>query len=110
MPTSSKLDRALSPSAEAELRRLGADIAAAIKVRETYQGFADRIGVSRTTLRKLIGGDPGVSLGTLVGALDALGLLDHLQEVATPARDSLGLALRLQSKAPDVGLSMDRDF
>ncbi|MDQ2077560.1 helix-turn-helix domain-containing protein [Marinimicrobium sp. ABcell2] len=110
MPRPSTLARELSPTAGAELQRLGADIGAAIKVRENYQDFADRIGVSRATVRKIVNGDPGVSLGTFVGALDALGLLDHLRGVAAPERDSLGQSLRLQPKRTDVGFSMDRDF
>lgn len=81
----------LSPAARAVLARLGQDVWAAIKVREIYQAFAKRVGVNRTTLRKLVNGEPGASLGTLA-VLDTLDILDHLDEVAAPEKDSLGQA------------------
>ena len=87
----------LSPAAHAALTRLG-------------QAFAKRVGVSRTTLRKLINGDPGVSIGTLISVLDTLGLLNHLDDVAAPEKDALGQSLRLQRGKQDVGLNMNTDF
>jgi len=100
----------LAPAARAALARLGEDIGIAIKTREPYTRFAERVGINRVTLRKLVNGDPGVSLGTVVAVLDTLGMLDHLSSVATPENDHLGQSLRLQRVKPDVGMSMDTDF
>jgi len=110
MSRPSRAIKELSPSAQSELKRLGEDIAIAIKTRETYVSFAERVGVTRTTLRKILQGDPNIPLGMLVAVLDALGLLDHLREVARPENDHLGQSLRLHRSEPDVGPRMNTDF
>lgn len=110
MPRNSQATCELSPAARANLARLGRDIGIAIKTREPYSRFAERVGVSRPTLRKLISGDPGVSVGTIVAVLDTLGMLDHLHRVAAPENDQVGQSLRLQRHRPDEGLSMNTDF
>ena len=106
----SQATRELSPAAKNAIARLGADIGVAIKTREPYSRFAERIGVSRVTLRNLINGEPGTSLGTVVAVLDTLGMLDHLNSVAIPEKDQIGQSLRLHRAKPDVGLSMNTDF
>lgn len=110
MPRKSQAAQELSPAARAALVRLGEDIGIAIKTRESYTRFSQRMGINRVTLRKLVNGDPGVSLGTIVAVLDTLGMLDHLSRVATPEKDQVGQSLRLQRARPDVGLSMNTDF
>ena len=60
------------------LRKLGADIAIARRVRRTSTiDMSERMGVTRGTLRRLEKGDPGVSLNTLAMALSALGTSDR---------------------------------
>lgn len=112
MARSSRAIEELSPAAKAQLARLGANIDAAIRTRETYSSFADRVGITRLTLRKLINGEPGIPLGILVAVLDALGLIDQLSSVAAPEHDSLGQSLRLygQKQKPDTGKHMSNDF
>jgi hypothetical protein len=110
MPRKSQASQELSPAARAALTRLGEDIGVAIKTREPYARFAERVGINRVTLRKLVNGDPGVSLGTFVAVLDALRLLDHIENVAMPENDPLGQSLRLGRAKPDVGLNMNTDF
>lgn len=74
------------------LRKLGADIAVARRLRRiSTQDFAERMGVSRGTLRRLEQGDPGVSLNTLAMALVALGTPERLADLMDQASDDIGL-------------------
>ena len=51
------------------------------------------MGVSRSTLVRLERGDPGISIGNLAAALQALGELHRFGELMDPARDDAGLLL-----------------
>jgi transcriptional regulator with XRE-family HTH domain len=63
------------------------------------QDFADRCGISRATLHRLEGGDPGVGINTLAVALHALGRLDALVDIADPARDAVTM-IQLREAVP----------
>lgn len=54
--------------------------------------FAERMGVSRETLRRLEGGDPNIALGTYMRALRVLGLDQDIDAVARD--DALGRKLQ----------------
>lgn len=54
---------------------------------------ADRAFTSRSTLQKVEEGNPTVGIGIYAGVLQALGLLDHLKEIADIAHDSVGQLL-----------------
>lgn len=54
--------------------------------------FAERMGVSRETLRRLENGDPTIAIGTYVRALRVLGLDRDLDAVARD--DALGRKLQ----------------
>ncbi|WP_174901466.1 helix-turn-helix domain-containing protein [Burkholderia pseudomultivorans] len=76
------------------LRKLGADIHDARRRRRlTMAVIAERAFTSRATLQRVEAGDPSVSIGIYAAVLQALGLLDGLQEVADAARDTVGLSL-----------------
>lgn len=86
------------PVIDRSIRQLGRDIARARRVRRmSTEDFAARMGVSRSTLARLERGDPGISIGNLAAALQALGELDRLRELVDPARDDAGLLLSGQS-------------
>ena len=71
---------------------LGARIRAArLRRRLSQTEMAERVGVSRPTLRSLERGDLSVGLGVLVRALGVLGLEDDLARVA--ADDEVGRRL-----------------
>ncbi len=53
---------------------------------------AERANISRDTLRRLEHGDPGVSLGTLLGVARALGALERLVDSLDPYQTDLGRA------------------
>lgn len=54
---------------------------------------ADRAFTSRATLQRIEEGDPAVSMGIYAAVLHALGLLEGLARLASPARDTVGIAL-----------------
>ena len=66
-------------SAGRALEALGANIKTArLKRRISVQGFAQRIGVSASTVARLEKGDGGVSIGTLAMACLVLGEIDRI--------------------------------
>ena len=76
------------------LRKLGADVHDARRRRQlTMTVIAERAFTSRATLQRVEAGDPGVSIGIYAAVLQALGLLNGLQEVADAARDTVGQSL-----------------
>lgn len=76
------------------LQKLGADIQAARLRRELPMAVvAERAFTSRSTLQRVEEGDPGVSIGIYAAALNALGLLEGLGQVADISQDSVGQAL-----------------
>ena len=52
---------------------------------------AQRAATSRPTVARIEQGDHSVGIGIVAAVLQALNLLDHLAEVADPARDAVGL-------------------
>lgn len=83
---------AVHPAVQTTLVKLGQDIAIARRARSySAQDMADRMGVDRSTLRRLEQGDPGISLNTLAMALSVLGLLHRLAEVVDQSQDDIGL-------------------
>lgn len=76
------------------LRKLGADLREARQRRRlTMAVVADRAFTSRATLQRIEAGDPGVSMGIYAAVLQALGLLEGLNQIADPAQDEIGQAL-----------------
>lgn len=72
---------------------LGENLTLAMKRRSISQEMLhSRTGISKPTLRKILKGDPSVSLGHYVNVLAALGLLDDLTKVACD--DELGRKLQ----------------
>lgn len=81
------------PSALKQLAALGDRLRLARLRRKLGSGqFAERVGVSRETLRRMEKGDPTIAIGTWVRALRVLGLDADLDSVA--ADDELGRKLQ----------------
>lgn len=84
----------LPATAQKRLQALGDNIRLARKRRRmTMQDLADRMFVTRKTLKRLEDGDPGTSMGVMVAALLVLGLEADLGRVADPGSDMVGNAL-----------------
>jgi len=76
------------------VEKFGHDLALARRRRRfTQASMAERIGISVASLRRLEKGDPGVSWGTVVQALNVLGALKPFADLLDTANDDLGLAL-----------------
>lgn len=97
MGNRSNLRASLPAEVEETARRLGANIRLARKRRRvSEEAFASQMLVTRPTLQRLERGDATVSAGAVYTALWALGLLHHLDEVADPAVDDVGLQEELR--------------
>ena len=76
------------------LAKLGQDIRGArLRRRITTTMMAERAFITRTTLRKVENGSPGVSLGIYATVMFVLGLVPRLAELADTRRDEVGLQL-----------------
>jgi transcriptional regulator with XRE-family HTH domain len=83
-----------SLNARRALEGLGAHIKTArLERRISVNGFAERAGVSQSTIIRLEKGDGGVSIGTLAMACLVLGEVDRISEFLDPGSDDIGLLL-----------------
>ena len=93
-------DQKLTPRAAIAISTLGRNINIARRKRRLSQrDLAAMMGVSVSTVRRLEGGDPGISLGVLAMAFIALGNIRRFSEVLDVATDDIGL-LADQEKLP----------
>lgn len=87
-----------SIGAQRALTRLGGDLKIArVKRRMSVKGFAERMGVSESTLIRLEKGDAGVSIGTLAMACLVLGEISRISEFLDPGSDDTGLLLDIDA-------------
>jgi transcriptional regulator with XRE-family HTH domain len=90
---SSALD-VLPPSVKRSLTQFGADLATARRKRGlTAAAVAERMGVAKSTYRRVEKGDPTVMFGVYAMALFVLGFGDAFRDLIDPSRDDLGLML-----------------
>jgi hypothetical protein len=76
------------------LGKLGQDIRSArLRRRITTTMMAERAFITRTTLRKVENGYPGVSLGIYATVMFVLGLTPRLADLADTRSDDVGLQL-----------------
>jgi DNA-binding XRE family transcriptional regulator len=76
------------------LGKLGQDIRRArLRRRITTTMMAERVFITRTTLRKVENGNPGVSLGIYATVMFVLGLAPRLADLADTRADEVGLQL-----------------
>ena len=98
---------------ETALTVLGANIRTArLRRRLSAEAIAQKIGVSRQTVAEAERGNPSTAIAVYVGLLWALGLVEQLADVASPATDEVGRALAMQHE-PKRARSrevLDNDF
>lgn len=83
--------------AERALADLGHDLALARRRRkETQDQWAQRLGVSKSTLRRMESGDPAVGVGVYAGALWLIGRAMALTGLAAPEHDRQALGVELE--------------
>ncbi len=103
MPKTSKALAQLPPSTIAVLQKLGADLAVArLRRRESLRVWAQRLGVTVPTLRRLEAGDPTVSIGIVATALWLISRDGELGQLAAPEHDR-GALERDVRKAIELG-------
>jgi transcriptional regulator with XRE-family HTH domain len=96
MPRASAAKTALPDRSRRALKQLGRDLATArVRRRIPQQLMADRMLISRGTLRRLETGDPTVGLGVLASALFVLGLSGRLEQLLAPDLDRAGVSEEL---------------
>ncbi|GGK51274.1 helix-turn-helix domain-containing protein [Nocardia camponoti] len=89
-----------SPRVNRAARELGEHITTWRKLLNlTAEQVADRASISRSTLRRLEQGELGVSMGTYLNTLRALGQLDQAVKAIDPYETDLGRA-RADQKLP----------
>jgi transcriptional regulator with XRE-family HTH domain len=85
-----------SRRAQAELSKLGSDIAIARKRRGfTQKRLAEGAAVSVETIRRLENGESGISIGTLAMVFLTLGVSDRLAGILDSAEDDVGLVISI---------------
>ena len=113
MANKSRITEAPPAAVENAIKHLGRNIRTArLRRRLRIEDVADRLGASRFTIADLEKGKPGTSIAAYAGALWALGLLDHMSELADPERDEEGKVLesaRSPKEAPRRR-TLDNDF
>ncbi|WP_159918323.1 helix-turn-helix transcriptional regulator [Pantoea sp. 18069] len=99
LDTSSKAVR-ISSGTESALVQLGYRLRVArLRRRDTTETVAHRIGVSRSTYKRMESGSEGVSIGAYFEALNYFGFSSQLFALGDPALDSIGLAYENMSRA-----------
>lgn len=93
-----------SLNARRALRALGANIRTGrLKRRISVKDFAERMGVSESTISRLEKGDEGVSIGTLAMACLVLGEINRISDFLDPGSDDTGLLLDRQALPKRIG-------
>jgi transcriptional regulator with XRE-family HTH domain len=88
MPKTARALLQLPPATAAALEQLGADLAVArLRRKESLRSWAQRLGVSVSTLQRLEAGDPSVAIGIVASALWLLQRDGELARLAAPEHD-----------------------
>lgn len=98
---------------EHALKRLGDHIRIArLRRNLSMQELGDKAGLHRRMVAKIECGAPKVSIGAYMSLLWAMGILDHMLDVASPETDSEGkqLAIANMRKRARHSSSLDNDF
>jgi len=93
------------------IEKFGGDLALARRRRRfSQESMAKRIGISVASLRRLEKGDPSLSWGAIVRALNVLGEIEKVNDLLDTAKDDIGLLLmdeqlpqRIRRKKPTAG-------
>ena len=94
MPARTTIATCPPEAVEDVLRRIGRNLRTArLRRRLRIQDVADRLGTSRFTVADVERGKPGTSAAAYFGALWALGLLNHADNLADPDLDEEGKTL-----------------
>ena len=88
MPKTARALLQLPPATAGAIEKLGADLAVArLRRKESLRSWAQRLGVTVSTLQRLESGDPSVGIGIVATALWLIKRDGELRHLAAPEHD-----------------------
>ncbi len=94
MPKTARALLQLPPATSGAIEKLGADLAVArLRRKESLRSWAQRMGVTVSTLQRLEAGDPAVGIGIVASALWLIQRDGELASLAAPEHDRGALEL-----------------
>lgn len=88
MPKTARALLRLPPATAGAIEKLGADLAVArLRRKESLRSWAQRLGVTVSTLQRLEAGDPSVGIGIVASALWLIQRDGELGKLAAPEHD-----------------------
>jgi hypothetical protein len=105
MPKTARALLQLPPATAGAIEKLGADLAVArLRRKESLRSWAQRMGVTVSTLQRLEAGDPSVGLGIVATALWLINRDGELRNLAAPEHDQGAIELDVRA-AIELGRS-----
>ena len=98
MPKTARALLQLPPATAGAIEKLGADLAVArLRRKESLRSWAQRMGVTVSTLQRLEAGDPAVGIGIVATALWLIKRDGELGNLAAPEHDQGALELDVRA-------------
>lgn len=98
MPKTARALLQLPPATAGAIEKLGADLAVArLRRKESLRSWAQRMGVTVTTLQRLEAGDPSVGIGIVATALWLIKRDGELGHLAAPEHDQGALEMDVRA-------------
>lgn len=108
MPKTTRALLQLPPATAGAIEKLGADLAVArLRRKESLRSWAQRLGVTVSTLQRLEAGDPAVGIGIVATALWLIKRDGELRNLAAPEHDQGAIELDVR-EAVELGRSRAR--
>jgi transcriptional regulator with XRE-family HTH domain len=108
MPKTARALMQLPPATAGAIEKLGADLAVArLRRKESLRSWAQRMGVTVSTLQRLEAGDPSVGIGIVATALWLIRRDGELGHLAAPEHDQGAIDLDVR-EAIELGRSRAR--
>lgn len=105
MPKTARALLRLPPATAGAIEQLGADLAVArLRRKESLRSWAQRLGVTVSTLQRLEAGDPSVGIGIVASALWLIQRDGELRHLAAPEHDKGAIAMDVRA-AVELGRS-----
>ena len=105
MPKTARALLQLPPATAGAIEKLGADLAVArLRRKESLRSWAQRLGVTVSTLQRLEAGDPSVSIGIVATALWLIKRDGELRNLAAPEHDQGAIEMDVR-EAVELGRS-----
>jgi len=105
MPKTARALLQLPPATAGAIEKLGADLAVArLRRKESLRSWAQRMGVTVSTLQRLEAGDPSVGIGIVATALWLIKRDGELRNLAAPEHDQGAIELNVR-EAVELGRS-----